>query len=114
MDTSLNSNIDLENKIKNIRELYNLIDNIGNQNKRFILKNKFQTELDYMIDRIEESYYKYILKNKNEKKIKNETEQIIYNSRKTVEAFMPYILLYNITQNYNNIDSSKPSISNTG
>ena len=67
MDTSLNSNIDLENKIKNIRELYNLIDNIGNTNKRFILKNKFQTELDYMIDRIEESYYKYILKNKNEK-----------------------------------------------
>ena len=36
------------------------------------------------------------------KKIKDETEKIIYNSRKTIETFMPYILLYNITEQYGN------------
>ena len=102
MDIAMNSNIDLENKFENIRELYNLINNIGNDNKRFILKNKFQTEIDFMIDKIEDNYYRYILKNKNEKKIKDETEKIIYNSRKTIETFMPYILLYNITEQYGN------------
>ena len=102
MDSAMNSNIDLENKFKNIKHLYNLIDNIGNDNKRFILKNKLQNELDFMIDRIEDYYYRYVLKNKNEKKLKDETEKIIYNSRKTIDAFMPYILLYNITENYRN------------
>ena len=102
MDISMNANTDLENKFENIRELYNLINNIGNDNKRFILKDKFQTEIDLMIDKIEDCYYKYILKNKNEKKIKEETERIIYNSRKTIDIFMPYILLYNITEKYKN------------
>ena len=105
MDSAINSNIDLENKFKNIKQLYDLIDNIGNDNKRFILKNKFQNELDFMIDRIEDYYYRYVLKNKNEKKLKDETEKIIYNSRKTIDAFMPYILLYNITENYGNIEN---------
>ena len=112
MDIALNSNIDLENKFENIRELYNLINNIGNDNKRFILKNKFQTEIDFMIDKIEDNYYRYILKNKNEKKIKDETEKIIYNSRKTIETFMPYILLYNITEQYGNEIERNSMLSN--
>ena len=112
MDTAMNSNIDLENKFENIRELYNLINNIGNDNKRFILKNKFQTEIDFMIDKIEDNYYRYILKNKNEKKIKDETEKIIYNSRKTIETFMPYILLYNITEQYGNKIERNSMLSN--
>jgi hypothetical protein len=107
MDININNNIDLDNKIENIKELYNLINNISNDNKRFILKNKFQNELDFMIDKIEDYYYKYILKNKNEKNIKKETEKIIYNSRKTIETFMPYILLYNITENYKEASSNK-------
>ena len=49
MDIALDSNIDLENKFENIRQLYRLINNIGNDNKRFILKNKFQNEIDFMI-----------------------------------------------------------------
>lgn len=102
MDVSINNNIDLENKLNNIRELYEIINNISNDNKRFILKYKFQSELDFMIDRMEEYYYKYVLKNRNPKKIKTETEQMIYNSRKTIETFMPYILLYNITEQYGN------------
>tara|TARA_B100000242_G_C42903686_1_gene419074 strand:+ start:36 stop:353 length:318 start_codon:yes stop_codon:yes gene_type:complete len=101
MDTKINTNINLEEKINSIKELYNIINNIKNEKKRFLLKYKFQTELDFMIDSLEDYYYKYILKNKSEKKILNETEKIIYTSKKTMETFMPYILLYNINEQYN-------------
>ena len=60
MDTKINTNINLEEKINSIKELYNIINNIKNEKKRFLLKYKFQTELDFMIDSLEDHYYKYI------------------------------------------------------
>tara|TARA_Y100000591_G_C21732561_1_gene644914 strand:- start:156 stop:494 length:339 start_codon:yes stop_codon:yes gene_type:complete len=105
-DLNINNHINLEDKLHNIRELYELINDIDNNNKKKLLKFKFQTELDFMIDRIEDYYYKYVLKNKSEKKIKTEADKMIYNSRKTMETFMPYILLYNITENYANENSN--------
>lgn len=97
----MNKNLNLENKFEDIRQLFNLISQMNNTKKKKLLQYKFQSELDFMIDRLEDYYYKYILKNKNEKNIEKEAEKVIYNSRKTMEAFMPYILLYNITENYN-------------
>ena len=54
MDTKINDNINLDEKIKNIQELFNIINNINNKNKRFLLKYKFQAELDFMIDKLED------------------------------------------------------------
>lgn len=102
MDIKINNNINLDNKIEEIRKLYNIINKIDNDKKKFLLKYRFQTELDFMIDKLEDYYYRYILKNKSEKKIQNETEKMIYTSRKTMETFMPYILLYNINEQFNN------------
>jgi|TARA_B110000259_G_scaffold39967_1_gene45657 hypothetical protein len=102
MDKIIDNNINLDNKIDEIKNLYNIINKIDNNNKKILLKYRFQTELDFMIDKLEDYYYKYILKNKSEKKIQNETEKMIYSSRKTMETFMPYILLYNINEQYNN------------
>jgi hypothetical protein len=102
MDNKINNNINLDNKIDEIKKLYSIINQINNEKKRFLLKYKFQMELDFMIDKLEDYYYRYILKNKSEKKIQNETEKMIYTSKKTMETFMPYILLYNITEQYNN------------
>jgi len=70
-------NENLENKLEDIRKLFKLIDNVKNNNKRYALKHKMQTELDFMIDRIEDYYYKYVLKNKKEDKIKNEADKLI-------------------------------------
>ena len=95
-------NENLENRLEDIRNLYKLINNVKNKRKKFLLNYKLQTELDFMIDKIEEYYYLYVLKNKKEDKIKNEADKIIYKSRKTMDAFLPYILLYNITQNAQN------------
>tara|TARA_B100000029_G_C16927828_1_gene723843 strand:+ start:115 stop:429 length:315 start_codon:yes stop_codon:yes gene_type:complete len=91
-------NENLESRLNDIRNLYQIINNVKNEKKKFLLKHKMQTEMDFMIDRIEEYYYKYVLKNKKEDKIKNETEKLIYKSRKTMDMFLPYILLYNITE----------------
>ena len=104
-------NENLESRLSDIRNLFQIINNIKSDKKKFILKHKMQTEIDFMIDRIEEYYYKYILKNKKEDKIKNETEKLIYKSRKTMDMFLPYILLYNMTEenqnqlNYQNLDN---------
>ena len=91
-------NENLESRLNDIRNLFQIINNVKNEKKKFILKHKMQTELDFMIDRIEEYYYKYVLKNKKEDKIKNETDKLIYKSRKTMDMFLPYILLYNINE----------------
>ena len=99
---NLNKNINLDNKINEIIRLFNLINNLNHSKKKNLLLYKFQSELDFMIDRLEDYYYRYILKNKSERNIQIEAEKMIYNSRKTMEAFMPYILLYNITENYTN------------
>lgn len=91
-------NENLESRLNDIRNLFQIINNVKSDKKKFILKHKMQTEIDFMIDRIEEYYYKYVLKNKKEDKIKNETEKLIYKSRKTMDMFLPYILLYNMTE----------------
>jgi len=88
----------LEIRLKDIRNLYKLIDKIEHNNKKNLLNYKMQTEIDFMIDRIEEYYYKYILKNKKVDKILNEADHIIYTSRKTMDKFLPYMLLYNMTE----------------
>ena len=95
-------NDNLESRLTDIRNLFTVINNVKNENKKFILKYKMQTEIDFMLDRIEDYYYKYVLKNKKEDKIKNETEKLIYKSRKTMDMFLPYMLLYNITENNEN------------
>tara|TARA_Y100000389_G_scaffold19755_1_gene17078 strand:+ start:135 stop:467 length:333 start_codon:yes stop_codon:yes gene_type:complete len=106
MDDKINIHINLDEKLDTIRTLFNLIDNIKNDKKRFLLKYKFQTELDFAIDKLEIYYYKYVLKNKSKNKIENETEKMIYSSRKTIDAFMPYILLYNLTEQHNNTNNN--------
>jgi hypothetical protein len=95
-------NDNLESRLTDIRNLFTVINNVKNENKKFVLKYKMQTEIDFMLDRIEDYYYKYVLKNKKEDKIKNETEKLIYKSRKTMDMFLPYMLLYNITENNEN------------
>jgi len=95
-------NGNLESRLNEIRNLFQIINNVKNERKKNLLKHKMQTELDFTIDKIEEYYYKYILKNKKEDKIKNETEELIYKSRKTMDMFLPYILLYNMNEQNNN------------
>lgn len=96
------NNKDLEEKFNEIKNLFKIVDNIENDKKRNLLKHKFRSEIDFSIDNIEDYYYRYVLKNKKEDKIIDETEKLIYNSKKVMSKFLPYILLYSINNNDNN------------
>jgi hypothetical protein len=100
------NNKDLEEKFNEIKNLFKIVDNIENDKKRNLLKHKFRSEIDFSIDNIEDYYYRYVLKNKKEDKIIDETEKLIYNSKKVMSKFLPYILLYSINSNDNNNDDN--------
>ena len=99
------NNKDLEEKFNEIKNLFKIVDNIKNDKKRNLLKHKFRSEIDFSIDNIEDYYYRYVLKNKKEDKIIDETEKLIYNSKKVMSKFLPYILLYSINNNDNDNDN---------
>jgi len=99
------NNKDLEEKFNEIKNLFKIVDNIENDKKRNLLKHKFRSEIDFSIDNIEDYYYRYVLKNKKEDKIIDETEKLIYNSKKVMSKFLPYILLYSINNNDNDNDN---------
>jgi|TARA_B110000211_G_C14070563_1_gene549761 hypothetical protein len=105
MNLSSRKNLDI--KISEITQLFNLINELNNTKKKKILLYKLESELDFTIDKLEDYYYRYVLKNKSEKNIEKEAEKTIYNSKKTMEAFLPYILMYSMTENYTNNETSQ-------
>jgi len=66
------------------------------QRKKEVVFRKFYTELDYFIDKLEEIYYKYYIKKRPIKKLETEVERDIAVARNTMNAFLPYMLMYNM------------------
>ena len=94
------SESDFKNKIEVLNDLYQLISTIKDNKKKQKLEYAFNYEIDMMIEKIENHYYNDILlDNKNKENFK-ENEIILFNYKKTLEKFLPYMLLYNITMNY--------------
>lgn len=94
------SESDFKNKIEILNDLYQLISTIKDNKKKQKLEYAFNYEIDMMIEKIENHYYNDILlDNKNKENFK-ENEIILFNYKKTLEKFLPYMLLYNITMNY--------------
>ena len=93
--------INIDSKISQIIDIYELISDIKNPRKRIAMKYKFNNELDKMIDLLENYYYKNVLKYR--KTLRNTTlkQRDIYNTHKTIEVFLPYLLLHNLNQNIN-------------
>jgi len=86
----------LNERLDEIKKVFGLLD--GKSDKRSILvRYKLQYELDMLIDSLEEIYYKYYLKNRPIDKLENETAQLIASSRQTMDAFLPYMIMYNTT-----------------
>ena len=53
-----------------------------------------------MIEKIENYYYNDILSERKDIDNLKENERILFNYKKTLDKFLPYMLLYNITMNY--------------
>jgi hypothetical protein len=57
---------------------------------------KFESELDACIDNMEDIYYNYFLKNKKQDALVNEMEESISVTKKTMNAFLPYMIMFNL------------------
>jgi hypothetical protein len=97
----IENSFSFEDTINELSKLNLLINNISNDKKKKYLKYKIQIELDFAINRIEECYYKNVLKNKSPKNIIDKNDLLIYQSRQTIDRFLPQILLYNVLNNIN-------------
>lgn len=96
----------LDDKINDIRSIYERISNISTdyprlRNKQEVIYQKFFHELDYCINRMEDIYYRQVLKNKDISKLKNELDRDIKLSRKVMDAVFPFIMMANMMQENN-------------
>jgi hypothetical protein len=57
---------------------------------------KFESELDACVDNMEDIYYNYFLKNKKQDTLVNEMEESISVTKKTMNAFLPYMIMFNL------------------
>jgi len=78
-----------------------------------LLCKKMETELDQSIHRLEQLYYTYYIRNRKIDDIKNDTEKTIAMAHKTMQAFLPYMLLYNMHMGENANSSASTSDSAT-
>ena len=88
----------LENKLNNIREIFNAIDNIKNPEKKKLLIFKIIKDLDNLNNKFEYLYYKYYIKNKKINNLKNEYDKYISMSQNTINNFFPFMIYYNVLQ----------------
>lgn len=91
---------DFKNKIEVLNDLYQLISTIKDNKKKQKLEYAFNYEIDMMIEKIENYYYNDILSERKDIDNLKENERILFNYKKTLDKFLPYMLLYNITMNY--------------
>lgn len=94
------NNIELRNKIEEIIELFNLINNINSKKNKDILTYKFLKEIDFTIDSLETLYYDVAIKRKLNviNNLHKERHDTIMYTKNTLNTFLPYMLTYNILQ----------------
>jgi ribosome-binding ATPase YchF (GTP1/OBG family) len=97
----------LEEKINDLRNIYDRISNISKdyprlKNKQDVIYRKFFHELDYCINRAEDIYYRQVLKNKDITKITNDMDREIKMNRKVMDAMFPFLIMANMLENGQN------------
>lgn len=66
--------------------------------KKKKLHSRFMREVGQLASKYEHMYHKYILRNRKLKTIVSERERDIAIVQRSMSAFMPYILAYNVAQ----------------
>ena len=92
--------------VEHICSLKSLFNNIDDFEKRTVLNRFFDKHLESFVHRIEEVYYKKIVLKRGVKQLSNHQELEIQRTYNTLEAFLPFIVAYNIQKydhDYNSI-----------
>ena len=82
--------------LENIQNLKTLFDNIENPDKKLVLNRMFMKHIENFVNKMEELYYKKIIMDKSITRLKNNQEVDIYKTYNTMNAFLPFIIAYNI------------------
>jgi hypothetical protein len=106
-------NSDIESKLNDIRILFQLLrdreqtSGTAMPSQRYqLLCRKMESELDQCIHRLEQLYYTYYIRNRKIEDIRDDTEKTMAMAHKTMRAFLPYMLLYNM-----HLESNAPDLS---
>lgn len=86
--------------MENIHNIKHLFDNIENPDKKLVLNRMFMKHIESFVNRMEEAYYKKIIMDKSVKRLKNNQEVEIQKTFNTMNAFLPFIIAYNLNNNY--------------
>lgn len=86
----------IEDSVKQIYRLHELYDSIDDDDKRLVMCRMFIKHLEGFINKMEESYYKKIILRKPITKLKNNQEIEIERTYNTMNAFLPFIIAYNM------------------
>ena len=85
----------------NVQRLKTLFDDIEDEHKKLVLNRMFMKHIENFVNKMEEVYYNKILLNKSVTKLKNYQEIEIHRTYNTMNAFLPFIVAYNLNQNTN-------------
>ena len=88
--------VSLEDAVEQIYRLQGLYDDIEDPNKKLVMNRMFMKNLEGFITKMEESYYKKIIQRKPVTQLKNNQEQEIERTYNTMNAFLPFIIAYNM------------------
>lgn len=86
----------IEDAVEQIYRLHGLYDSIEDDDKRLVMCRMFMKHVEGFISRMEESYFKKIIQRKSVTKLKNNQEIEIERTYNTMNAFLPFIIAYNM------------------
>ncbi len=82
--------------IENIYNLKHLFDSVQCLNKRKVMTRMFMRHLEGFVNKMEDTYYKKVIKNKSITRLKTCQEKDIERTYKTMEAFLPFMIAYQL------------------
>lgn len=88
--------VSIEDAVEQIYRLHELYGSIEDDDKRLVMCRMFMKHLDVFINKMEESYFKKVIQRKPLTQLKNNQEKEIERTYNTMNAFLPFIIAYNM------------------
>ena len=95
--------------VDELRDIEELLTSGGVNAKKKRLHRRFMEDLRHLISKYEYMYNKYVLGNRKLKAIASEKERDIAIVQRTMSAFFPYIIAYNLVQINEEMDNDLSS-----
>lgn len=82
--------------IENIYNLKHMFDNVQCSNKRKVMTRMFMRHLEAFVNKMEDTYFKKVIKNRSIARLQTNQEKDIERTHRTMEAFLPFMIAYQL------------------